>query len=78
MTDRSRHKSQRVSNWFSGRLVPGQDPANAEFADEQMNFGFSTGALKPKRSFLVERGVNPDDIFRQTRRDGRRRREAEE
>jgi hypothetical protein len=29
--------------WFSGRLVPGQDPANAEYADEQMNFGFSTG-----------------------------------
>ncbi len=29
--------------WFSGRLVPGQDPANEEYADEQMNFGFSTG-----------------------------------
>lgn len=29
--------------WFSGRLVPDQDPANPEYADEQMNFGFSTG-----------------------------------
>lgn len=29
--------------WLSGRLVPGQDPANADYADEQMNFGFSTG-----------------------------------
>jgi len=29
--------------WFSGRLVPGQDPANEEYADEQMNFGFSPG-----------------------------------
>lgn len=29
--------------WFSGRLVPGQDPTNEEYADEQMNFGFSTG-----------------------------------
>ena len=29
--------------WFSGRLVPGQDPGNAEYADEQMNFGFSPG-----------------------------------
>lgn len=29
--------------WFSGRLVPGQDPANEEDADEQMNFGFSPG-----------------------------------
>ena len=29
--------------WFSGRKVPGQDPAHAARADEQMNFGFSTG-----------------------------------
>jgi hypothetical protein len=29
--------------WFSGRLVPGQDPADEENADEQMNFGFSPG-----------------------------------
>lgn len=29
--------------WFSGRLVPGQDPKNEEYADEQMNFGFSPG-----------------------------------
>ena len=58
--------------------MPGQDSANAEYADEQMNFGFSTGALKPKQPFLLERGVDPDDIFRQTRRGGKRRREAEE
>ncbi len=29
--------------WFSGRKVPGQDPDNPDYADEQMNFGFSTG-----------------------------------
>lgn len=29
--------------WFSGRLVPGKDPADEENADEQMNFGFSPG-----------------------------------
>ena len=29
--------------WFSGRKVPGQDPNNPDYADEQMNFGFSTG-----------------------------------
>lgn len=29
--------------WFSGRLVPDQDPGDPEYADEQMNFGFSTG-----------------------------------
>ena len=30
-------------NWFSGRRVPGTDPADADSADEQMNFGFVTG-----------------------------------
>jgi hypothetical protein len=29
--------------WFSGRKVPGVDPTDEENADEQMNFGFSTG-----------------------------------
>lgn len=29
--------------WFSGRRVPGQDPNVPRNADEQMNFGFSTG-----------------------------------
>ena len=29
--------------WFSGRLVPGTDPNDPEYADEQMAFGFSTG-----------------------------------
>ena len=29
--------------WFSGRLVPNQDPNDPEYADEQMNFGFVTG-----------------------------------
>lgn len=29
--------------WFSGRLIPGADPADEENADEQMNFGFAPG-----------------------------------
>jgi hypothetical protein len=29
--------------WFSGRTVPGVDTADEETAEEQMNFGFSTG-----------------------------------
>jgi NADH dehydrogenase/NADH:ubiquinone oxidoreductase subunit G len=37
-----------------------------------------TGALKPKRQALLEQGVDPDDIFRQTRRGGKRRKKAEE
>lgn len=32
-----------------------------------------TNALKPKRQYLLEQGVNPDDIFRQTRRGGKKR-----
>ncbi len=29
--------------WFSGRKLPGQDPNDPEWSNEQMNFGFSTG-----------------------------------
>ncbi len=32
-----------------------------------------TGALKPKRQALLEEGVNPDDIFKQTRRGKKRK-----
>lgn len=37
------HHFDHAVLWFSGRLVPGQDPDNEEYSDEQMNFGFSTG-----------------------------------
>jgi hypothetical protein len=37
------HHFDLAMNWFSGRLVPGIDPADEESADEQMNFGFVTG-----------------------------------
>lgn len=37
------HHADLAMLWFSGRLVPGQDPANEEYADEQMNFGFTPG-----------------------------------
>ena len=37
------HHMDVSMNWFSGRLVPGIDPADEESADEQMNFGFVTG-----------------------------------
>lgn len=29
--------------WLPGHKVPGQDPANEEYADKQMNFGFGFG-----------------------------------
>ncbi|MFC1748006.1 DUF5996 family protein [Pseudomonadota bacterium] len=37
------HHMDLAMNWFSGRLVPGVDPADEENADEQLNFGFVTG-----------------------------------
>lgn len=37
------HNFDLAMLWFSGRYVPGQDPKNEEYADEQMNFGFSSG-----------------------------------
>lgn len=37
------HHFDLAVNWFSGRLIPDQDPNNPEWSDEQMNFGFSTG-----------------------------------
>lgn len=37
------HHFDLAMTWFSGRLVPGADPADADSAQEQMSFGFSTG-----------------------------------
>jgi len=37
------HHFDLAVTWFSGRLVPGQEPDDPEYADEQMTFGFSTG-----------------------------------
>jgi hypothetical protein len=37
------HNFDHAVVWFSGRLIPEQDPDNPEWSDEQMNFGFSTG-----------------------------------
>jgi hypothetical protein len=37
------HHFDLAMSWFSGRLVPGKDPKDAEASEEQMMFGFSTG-----------------------------------
>ncbi len=48
-------------NWFSGRLVPDQDPDDPEWSDEQMNFGFSTGdGGIPDPYFYVTAYPTPD------------------
>ena len=49
--------------WFSGRLVPGADPADEENADEQMNFGFSPGdAGIPDPYFYITAYPLPDGL----------------
>jgi len=47
--------------WLTGRLVPGQDPDNPDYADEQMNFGFSTGdETIPEPYFYATAYPQPD------------------
>lgn len=49
--------------WFSGRQVPGQDPADAENADEQMNFGFAPGDEGiPEPYFYITAYPLPDGL----------------
>ena len=49
--------------WFSGRLVPGQDLADEESADEQMNFGFTPGDEGiPDPYFYITAYPLPDDL----------------
>jgi hypothetical protein len=38
--------------WFPGRLVGGADPANAEFADVQMNLGFQPALAEGEESYV--------------------------
>jgi hypothetical protein len=56
------HHLDIAMNWFSGRLVPGVDPADEESADEQMNFGFVTGDdAIPEAYFFATAYPAPDD-----------------
>jgi hypothetical protein len=56
------HHFDLAMNWFSGRLVPGVDPADEERADEQMNFGFVTGDESiPDAYFYATAYPAPDD-----------------
>ena len=55
------HHMDLSMNWFSGRRVPGIDPADAENADEQLNFGFVTGDESiPDAYFYVTAYPVPD------------------
>ena len=49
--------------WLPGPKVPGQDPANEEYADKQMNFGFVFGdATIPEPYFHVTAYPLPDSL----------------
>jgi hypothetical protein len=49
--------------WFSGRLVPGQDPEDEEYADEQMNFGFLPGdETIPEPYFYITAYPTPEGL----------------
>lgn len=37
------HHFDLSMSWFSGRLIPGKDPADVEASEEQIMFGFTTG-----------------------------------
>ncbi|TQV85979.1 DUF5996 family protein [Aliikangiella coralliicola] len=51
--------------WFSGRLVPEQDPDDEENADEQMNFGFSVGDQQtPEPYFYFTAYPTPENFNR--------------
>ena len=48
-------------NWFSGRLVPGVNPADAESADEQMNFGFVSGDAGIEEAYFYATAYPPPE-----------------
>ncbi len=59
------HHFDLSMNWFSGRHVPGIDPADEENADEQMTFGFSTGDDGiPEPYFYITAYPAPAELFR--------------
>ncbi|MDX1415743.1 MAG: DUF5996 family protein [Candidatus Promineifilaceae bacterium] len=55
------HHFDLAVNWFSGRLVPGEDVDDPEMSDEQMNFGFSTGdGSTPNPYFYITAYPRPE------------------
>ena len=47
--------------WLPGELIPGQDPADEEHADKQMNFGFTLGdAGIPEPYFYITAYPEPE------------------
>lgn len=57
------HHFDLAMNWFSGRLVPGADPADEEAADEQMSFGFVTGDEAISDTYIYATAYPQPDRF---------------
>jgi hypothetical protein len=57
------HHFDLSMSWFSGRLVPGKEPHDAESSKEQMMFGFSTGDNTiPDAYFYITAYPVPDGL----------------
>jgi hypothetical protein len=57
------HHMDLAMLWFSGRRVPGHETEKPALADEQMNFGFSTGAGGiPEPYFYITAYPLPDGL----------------
>jgi hypothetical protein len=55
------HHFDLAMSWLPGEKVPDQDPANAEYADKQMGFGFTLGdETIPEPYFYVTAYPLPD------------------
>ena len=52
---------------LTGRQVPGTDPQDAESADEQMNFGFTTGDSSVPEPYFYATAYPPPDGFTATK-----------
>jgi hypothetical protein len=57
------HHFDLAMSWFSGRLVPGKDPKDAEASEEQMMFGYSTGDDSISESYFYITAYPPPKGF---------------
>ncbi len=57
------HHFDLAVSWWSGRLIPGQDPNNPEYADELMTYGFSTGDEGIPDPYFYASAYPPPDGF---------------
>lgn len=57
------HHFDLALSWYSGRLVPGEDPADEDADDESMTWGFSTGDHAVPEPYLYATAYPEPDGF---------------